>query len=461
MHVQRGRRGCPPPDRCGPDRTADVDHPWRITMTTMTEPAEPDRAGTPAAPAVSAPPEPHTSGRAPRQEGVVAAEALDNDEKRPGHVPRPLPPTIAELAFIRGMWRIAGARVTDGNDVRLLVDGPQAFAAMLGAIESARETVELESYIFHDDDLGRRFADALKAAAARGIDTRVLIDWIGSFETPRQFWHDMRKAGVDVRVFGRPAARAWLGLLPRNHRKTLGVDRRIAFTGGFGLADEWNVGEEEDGRQLGHWRDTGVRIEGPAARDVHDAFLRMWNRASGRRRREPVPPAAPREPEPRPGAIVGIVEGLPLRLRSERGFHFQTAVAGESIWIANAYFVPARHEIEALCLAARDGVDVRVLVPSRYDHPWIRRFTRRSYRRLLEAGIRIWEWQGTMMHAKTHVVDRKWVRVGSSDLNPLSVALNHELDAAICDDELGEQAAELFLRDLRTSREITRPPVET
>jgi cardiolipin synthase A/B len=380
--------------------------------------------------------------------------------ERPAHVPRPLPTAIGELAFVRSLWRVAGARATDGNDVALLVDGPHAFSTMLSAIESARDEIALESYIFYDDDIGRRFADALRSAARRGVHTRVLVDWIGSLETPRRFWNELRQGDVDLRLFGRPALRAWLSLVPRDHRKVLVVDRRVGFTGGFGIGDEWNLGEVDDGKRLGRWRDTGVRIEGPAASDMRDAFTRTWNLAGNRRDTEPVIPPVPLEPEPQPGAIVGIVEGLPMRLRAERGFHFQTAVAGQSIWIANAYFIPARHEIEALCLAAHDGIDVRILVPRNYDHGWIRRFTRRTYRRLLDAGIRIWEWQGTMMHAKTHVVDRMWVRVGSSDLNPLAVLVNHELDAAICDSDLGEEAADLFLRDLRRSREITIPPAD-
>jgi cardiolipin synthase len=149
------------------------------------------------------------------------------------------------------------------------------------------------------------------------------------------------------------------------------------------------------------------------------------------------------------------VEGEPLRLRIARALQTQAISAERSIWIATAYFAPSWSEVEALTGAARDGVDVRILVPSRNDHKWVTFITRRYYRRLLTNGVRIWEWKGTMMHAKTSVVDGRWVRVGSTDFNPLGVAINYELDAVIEDATLGAQAEAMFLDDLEHSREIT------
>ena len=152
---------------------------------------------------------------------------------------------------------------------------------------------------------------------------------------------------------------------------------------------------------------------------------------------------------------MGIVEGEPFRMRVARSLQMQAISAERSIWIANAYFVPAWSEVEALIGAARDGVDVRILVPARNDHRWVSFLTRRYYRRLLTNGVRIWEWKGTMMHAKSSVVDGRWVRVGSTDFNPLGVAINYELDAVIEDAALGTQAERMFLEDLGLSREIT------
>ena len=152
---------------------------------------------------------------------------------------------------------------------------------------------------------------------------------------------------------------------------------------------------------------------------------------------------------------MGIIEGEPLRLRVARALQMQAIAAERSIWIASAYFTPSWAEVEALTGAARDGVDVRVLVPSRNDHPWVTMLTRRYYRRLLTNGVRVWEWKGEMMHAKTSVVDGRWLRVGSTDFNLLGVAINYELDALVEDAAIGSEAAERFLTDLDDSHEVT------
>ena len=157
-------------------------------------------------------------------------------------------------------------------------------------------------------------------------------------------------------------------------------------------------------------------------------------------------------------SLVGIIEGEPWRFRVGRSLHLQAAAAQRSIWLASAYFVPSFAEVDALIGAARDGVDVRLLVPSKYDHPWIHGLTSRFYRRMLRNGVRIWEWSGEMMHAKTTVIDGRWVRVGSTDFNPLGVAINYELDAMIEDPAVGAAAEAMFESDLSLSHEITHAP---
>jgi cardiolipin synthase len=361
-------------------------------------------------------------------------------------------------AFARGLWRIAAADVSSGNRVALLQDGPATFDAMCDAIDEARDTIVLEAYIFRSDETGQRIADRLIAAAKRGVKVRLLTDWIGMRGIKGSFLAALRKARVTHRVFNAPGFRPWLGLVPRDHRKLLVVDCRIGLTGGVGIGNEW-IGKTKHHR--GHWRDTAVRIEGPAANDMQQAFDTMWERARKRERRgshrltRRAARGAHLDPSNAPPALVGIVEGEPLKLRIARALQTQAISAERSIWIATAYFAPSWSEVEALTGAARDGVDVRILVPSRNDHPWVTLLTRRYYRRLLTNGVRIWEWQGTMMHAKTSVVDGRWVRVGSTDFNPLGVAINFELDAVIEDATLGAQAEAMFLRDLDHSVEIT------
>ena len=361
-------------------------------------------------------------------------------------------------AFARGLWRIAAADVSSGNHVSLLHDGLATFDAMCAAIESARESVVLEAYILRSDEVGQRIGDALMTAARRGAAVRVLSDWIGMRGIQSSYIAGLRKAGIVHRVFNPPGLRPWFGLIPRDHRKLLVIDAAVGITGGVGIGNEW-LGKTR--RRRGHWRDTAVRIEGPAANDMQQAFDTMWERAHTRERRgshrltRRAARGAHLDPATAAPALVGIIEGEPLRMRIARALQMQAISAERSIWIANAYFVPSPSEVESLLGAARDGVDVRILVPARNDHPWVSFLTRRYYRRLLTNGVKIWEWKGTMMHAKTSVVDGRWVRVGSTDFNPLGVAINYELDAVIEDVTLGAQAEEMFLGDLEASREIT------
>ena len=362
-------------------------------------------------------------------------------------------------SFARGLWRIAAADVSSGNRVTLLRNGPATFEAMLALIDGAERSVSLEGYIFRSDEVGQQFSDALIAAAMRGVSVRLLVDWIGRMGTRYSFFNTMRAAGVDVRIFNPPGFRRWLGLVPRDHRKLLVVDDRAGVTGGIGIGREWKTGVLT--KRRAPWRDTGVLIEGAAANDMIQAYERMWRRAMGKERRGShrhlTRPARSThlDPSVHPPALVGIIEGEPGRFRVSRALQIQAVSAERSIWIASAYFTPSSSEIEALTGAARDGVDVRVLVPSRYDHPWIRLATRYFYRRLLLNGVRIWEWRGEMMHAKTSVVDGRWTRIGSTDFNPLGIAINFELDAVIEDRVLGAQAEAMFLEDLEQSKEIT------
>ena len=377
-------------------------------------------------------------------------------------MPPPAPPAVpAEQgpAFARALWRIAAANVTAGNQIRLYSDGNETFDAMIEIIDRAESHVELESYIYKPDLVGQRFAEALAAAAKRGVRARLLTDWVGMRGTPSSFMRTLRERGVEVRIFNPPHWRPWFGIVPRDHRKLVVGDGKIGITGGIGIGEEWQHGLIRKRRQ--EWRDTCVRIIGPAAADLASSFEGMWLRAAGihpsrsERLLTKTPRGADLDPAHCEPTLVGIIEGEPGRLRVGRSLHLQALAARRSIWIASAYFVPSFAEVEALTGAARDGVDVRLLVPSKYDHPWIHRLTRRFYNRLLRNGVRVWEWSGEMMHAKTTVIDGRWTRVGSTDFNPLSVAINYELDAMIDDATVGAEAERMFERDLAMSREVT------
>jgi len=361
-------------------------------------------------------------------------------------------------SFSRGLWRIAAADVSSNNRVRLLRDGPATFDAMVELVDRARTSVVVESYIFRSDEVGRRFGDSLTNAAGRGVSVRLLLDWVGIRGTKRAWLRQLARSGIDVQIFNRFGFRPWFGLVPRDHRKLLVVDETVGITGGVGVGREWTTGVQKQHRS--RWRDTAVLIEGPAARDMIAAFETMWRRTVGRERRgshrflRRAARGSHLDPSTHTPALVGIIEGEPLRLRVSRALQIQAISAERSIWIATAYFAPSPSEVEALNGAARDGVDVRILLPSRNDHPWVSLLARRYYRRLLTNGVRLWEWQGEMMHAKTSVIDGRWVRVGSTDFNPLGVAINYELDAVIEDPALGEQAEAMFLADLESSKEV-------
>jgi len=376
-------------------------------------------------------------------------------------VPAPAQPaSVDRTALAHRLWRIGAAHVSTGNRVTLLRNGPATFDAMLSRIAEARERVSLESYIMHSDAVGERFAPELISAAQRGVRTRVIIDWIGSRATSHRFVHRLRQGGVEVGVFNRPSLTSrWFGFLPRDHRKLLVVDGKGGVIGGIGLGHEWMTGAKRHGHDGSPWRDTAVDIEGPAARDMEHAFERSWDRV--------IHPGYRDSDASRPTerlsldnlddglAMVAIMEGEPGRYRVTRSLESITVAAKRSIWISDAYFMPNMTLMEALTGAARDGVDVRLLVPSRGDHPWMVRATRRYYPRLLKNGVRIWEWQGEMMHAKTSVVDGRYVRIGSTDFNLLGMAINFELDAMIEDAALGAAATAMFEQDIALSRAIS------
>jgi cardiolipin synthase len=368
------------------------------------------------------------------------------------------------VSFARGLWRVAAADVSSGNQPTLLRDGAAAFDAMLAVMQHARYTLDFECYIFRGtDDVGQRFVQGLLAAAERGVRVRLLVDWIGGRDTPRRIWRTLRAGGVDVRIFSPPGFRAWLGLLPRDHRKVMVADGKVGITGGIGIGEEWRLGAVGPKRRP--WRDTAVQLIGPAAEAMERAFDTMWLRAVGlgptRREQRRMVRAARNswiDFADAPAALVGIVEGEPGRFRISRALEVQASAARERLWIATAYFIPAFGVVESLKGAARDGVDVRVLVPGRNDHAWVNSYAASYYPSLLQNGVRIWEWQGEMMHAKSTVMDGVITRIGSTDFNPLGAAINYELDAIIGDRAFGAEAEAMFLADLDNSREVTRQP---
>lgn len=347
----------------------------------------------------------------------------------------------------RALDRACAARAIPGNVVRPLAQGPAALDRMLALVAGAERTVHFENYIIRSDRTGRRFAEALRDAAGRGVAVRVLYDAIGCRGTRRAYWRGLRQAGVQVQAFHPLNPFRPLRTIRRDHRKYVAVDAAAAIVGGMCIGDEW-AGDPERGREP--WRDSAVEVTGPAVSALDLIFHRLWVQAGGAPPAERVPP----RPDPVGEAHVRVIDGIPGRLRLVRAVELLAASAAYRLWVTDAYLVPPISLYATLLSAARAGVDVRILVPGRTDLPVVRALTRVGYRELLEAGGRIWEWRGPMLHAKTVLVDDQWFKVGSSNLNPSSLISNYELDLLVEDREAVAVAARQFRRDLAAAVEI-------
>jgi cardiolipin synthase len=360
---------------------------------------------------------------------------------------RPAARILAAQAFSRA----AGAPLVCDNDIRLLKDARENYPAWLEAIHSAKHIVHFENYIIRDDDIGQKFADAFIAKANEGVRVRVLCDWMGTaIKTSGSFRRRLSDAGVEVRCFNPPRFDSPLGWLSRDHRKTICIDNRIAFVSGLCVGREW-VGYPDKG--IPPWRDTGVALHGPAVADVAHAFANVWAQTGPPLPMENLPD---RDAIATAGAVdLRVVATIPATAGLYRLDQLIAALAQETLWLTDAYFVGAASYVQALRAAALDGVDVRLLVPgSSGDVKILRPVMRAGYRPLLGAGVRVFEWNGSMLHAKSAVADGRWARVGSSNLNAASWLGNWELDVAVEDREFADEMEQMYLQDLDSATEI-------
>lgn len=346
--------------------------------------------------------------------------------------------------------RAAGAPLIAGNRVRLLKNAGENYPAWLEAIRSAKRTIHFESYIIHEDDQGRIFADALAEKAREGITVRLIYDWAGGLTaTSNKFWRSLKAAGVEVRCFNPPRLDSPLAWLGRDHRKLLTVDGSIGFVAGLCVGQMW-IGNQEKG--IEGWRDTGVEVIGPAVADLEQAFAQTWAETGAPLPEEEL--VAATSLAEAGDTNIRVVASIPNTAGLYRLDQMIAASAKESLWLTDAYFAGTSPYVQSLRAAAMDGVDVRLLVPQATDLPVMRAVSRSGYRPLLEAGVRVYEWNGPMIHAKTAVADGTWARVGSSNLNLASWITNWELDVVVEDARFGEQMEQMFLQDLDYSTEI-------
>jgi cardiolipin synthase len=346
--------------------------------------------------------------------------------------------------------RTAGAPIVGGNRVRLLRDAIENYPAWLDAIETATKWIHFESYIIHEDDAGRAFADILAAKALQGVKVRVVYDWLGGLgKTSRRFWQRLRKAGIEVRCFNPPRLDSPLGWIPRDHRKMIGIDGEVAFVTGLCVGRRW-IGET--GNAVDPWRDTGIEVRGPAVAHIEAAFAQVWASLGTGLKTGEIPQE---DTIPQAGEVtLRVVASVPNAAGLYRLDQQIAALAKRYLWLTDAYYVGITPYVQALRAAARDGVEVRLLVPGASDIPLLRVVSRAGYKPLLDAGVRVFEWNGSMIHAKTAVADGRWARVGSTNLNLASWVGNYELDVVVEDEAFAAEMEEMYLDDLENATEI-------
>jgi cardiolipin synthase len=354
-----------------------------------------------------------------------------------------------------------------GNSARLLVDGPQAFAAMKAAVAAAQHSVLLESYIVEDGGVAAEFAELLLRKAAQGVRVALLYDSVGSIGSDAAFFERLRAGGVAVCAYNpvNPLERPghW-GLLQRNHRKMLAVDSDVGFTGGINLSNVYAEGSSGGSRLGGSgggkvmaddegWRDTQVELRGPVAPAMAALFRHSWASQGCPGALPPAP--APRQPAPG-RRVVKVVAGDPNVGVNPTYQALLAAVDASvvSVHLTMAYFAPGPDMVQALSDAAARGVDVQLVLPGRSDVKLVLAAARSYYTQLLQAGVQIHEMQRTVMHAKTAVIDGVFSSVGSSNLDWRSILVNAEIDVIVLGDDFGQELEALFQRDVRTSTRI-------
>jgi cardiolipin synthase len=339
-----------------------------------------------------------------------------------------------------------------GNRVRLLVDGEEAYPAMLEAIAGARRGILMDSYIFENDVAGGLFGDALAERARSGVRVHLTVDSVGTINVPEGFFDGLRRAGVEVLEYHpvAPWRKGW-GLLRRNHRKLLVVDGVVGFAGGINIGDAWLP------KKLGGlgWHDVHVRIEGPAASDLARLAMATWRRHADIR---PNPRLFAPEVADAGGTAVTIIgSGERKKRRSIRGAYLRAIrQARHYIYIANAYFIPDLGLRRALRNAVRRGIDVRVMVPANGDILPVQLASQALLGRILRCGIRVFLWQGAMLHAKTAVIDDDWSTVGSFNLDHRSWSMNLEVNVNVVEPAFAARLREVWERDEALCVELTR-----
>ncbi len=358
---------------------------------------------------------------------------------------------LGEPSFFPTLEALAGAPIVPGNRVTILLNGEEIFPAIVEAIRAAQRTIAYAQYFYEDGPVAREVAEALGERCRAGVGVNVLLDAFGTLNMPAEYRALMEASGCHVASF-RPVSPGGVARANnRNHRRILVIDGRIGFTGGSGVSRKW-MG---NGRTEQHWRDTDVRIEGPAVEYLQGAFAENWLEATGI-------VLGGEAYFPRSLAARGPVHAQIVRSSPAGGsfamyttFLLAIASARRFILLTNPYFVPDDRMAQALIAAAGRGARVVALVPGEIDHHLVRQASRGSFGRLLRAGVEIYEYRAALLHSKTMVVDGVWSTVGSTNLDNRSFALNDELNVVFYHEGVAARLEQVFCDDLRYSRRVT------
>jgi cardiolipin synthase len=362
----------------------------------------------------------------------------------------------ADTSFSRDTLEgIVGSVFAENNSVKLLYKGRDAFTAIIDTVAGARSFICFQFYIFRNDETGNEIAAVLRKKAKEGVSVYILYDHFGSFGTPHSFWDGLKAEGIHIR-----ASRPFKWLSPfhyarRDHRKLIIVDGERAFTGGLNIANEYR------GFHLRHkkgWRDTGIVLDGPIASDLLAQFMKSWNvwgPEAGRFSSYPSPAdkSAPSDGLPVIPIFASSAKG---RRRMRKILYHSIQSARASLYLTTAYFTPSRRMVDSLEEAVKRGVDVRLLLPGQSDIPAAYHAGRAFFARLLKAGVRIYAYQGEVLHAKSSVFDSYWSIVGSANLDFQSLRWNDEGNVGILDEGFGREMTAVFHGDMNHSIEITR-----
>lgn len=345
------------------------------------------------------------------------------------------------------------ALLTDDNEVEIFTDGNEKFETLLNDIEQATHHIHLQYYILKKDELGKRLVAALTRKAEQGVKVRVLYDDLGSRSLRPKFFKELRKAEGEIEVFF-PSKLRWINLRLnyRNHRKLVIIDGEIGYVGGFNVGDEY-LGLDPS---FGYWRDTHLKIQGTAVHAIQARFILDWNQATEKRMISYSPELFP-VPQTTGGSSLQIVTSGPDSEweQIKNGYMKMITSAKESICIQTPYFIPDASILDALKIACLSGVEVKVMIPDKPDHPFVYWATLSYAGELLKSGANVYIYENGFIHAKSIVVDHEIASVGTANIDMRSFKLNFEVNAFLYDVDIATKLHDSFIQDMEKSRQLT------